>query len=146
MNGSPPGSPVHGVLQARILEWVGLPSSRGSSQPRDGTHVSYVSLHWQAGSLPLASSATKNPSKQPVSHQESKRQILGHMLLLDRIQHADSPIEGLYFRLPWTVGSVMVKEINNPPRFVKSIKPEMFMSSCFAPYSVQEARINSGFP
>ena len=31
------------ILQARILEWVATPSSRGSSQPRDGTCVSYVS-------------------------------------------------------------------------------------------------------
>ena len=38
-----PGSSVHGILQARILEWVALPSSGGSSQPRDRTHVSYVS-------------------------------------------------------------------------------------------------------
>ena len=30
----PVGSPVHGILQARILEWVALPSSRGSSLPR----------------------------------------------------------------------------------------------------------------
>ena len=34
---SPPGSSVHGILQARILEWVAIPSSRGSSQPRDQT-------------------------------------------------------------------------------------------------------------
>ena len=40
---SPPGSSVHGILQARILEWVAISSSRGSSQPGDGTHVSYVS-------------------------------------------------------------------------------------------------------
>ena len=39
---SPPGSPVHGILQARILEWVAVPSSRGS-HPRDQTPVSYVS-------------------------------------------------------------------------------------------------------
>ena len=32
---SPPGSSVHGILQARILEWVAISSSRGSSQPRD---------------------------------------------------------------------------------------------------------------
>ena len=32
---SPPGSSVHGILQARILEWVAMPSSRRSSQPRD---------------------------------------------------------------------------------------------------------------
>ena len=50
---SPPGSSVHGILQARILKWVLIPFSRESSQPRDQIHVSYVSLHWQAGSLPL---------------------------------------------------------------------------------------------
>ena len=34
------GSSVHGILQARILEWVAIPFSRGSSQPRDQTQVS----------------------------------------------------------------------------------------------------------
>ena len=34
---------VHGILQARILEWVAMPSSRGSSQPMDQTHISYIS-------------------------------------------------------------------------------------------------------
>ena len=38
-----PGSSVHGILQARILEWIAMPSSRGSSQPRDQTRVFYVS-------------------------------------------------------------------------------------------------------
>ena len=33
---------VHGILQARILEWVAVPFSRASSQPRDGTQVSLV--------------------------------------------------------------------------------------------------------
>ena len=33
---------VHGILQARILEWVPFPFSRGSSQPRDGTQVSHI--------------------------------------------------------------------------------------------------------
>ena len=50
---SPPGSSVHGILQARLLEWVAKPFSRGSSRPRDRTHISCL-LHWQAGSLPLA--------------------------------------------------------------------------------------------
>ena len=43
MDCSPPGSSVPGILQARILEWVAMPSSRGSSQPRDWTHVSCIS-------------------------------------------------------------------------------------------------------
>ena len=33
---------VHGILQARILEWVAFPFSRGSSQPRDQTQVSRI--------------------------------------------------------------------------------------------------------
>ena len=33
---------VHGILQARILEWVAFPFSRGSSQPRDWTQVSHI--------------------------------------------------------------------------------------------------------
>ena len=42
MDCSLPGSSVHGILQTRILEWVAISSSGGSSQPRDWTHVSYV--------------------------------------------------------------------------------------------------------
>ena len=38
-----PGSSVHGILQAKILECFAMPSSRRSSQPRDQNHVSYVS-------------------------------------------------------------------------------------------------------
>ena len=49
---SPPGSSVHGSLQARILEWVAMPSSRGSSQP--GYQICFCLLHWQVCSLPLA--------------------------------------------------------------------------------------------
>ena len=37
---SPPGSSVHGILQARILEGIAMRSSRGSSRPRDRTQVS----------------------------------------------------------------------------------------------------------
>ena len=43
MNCSLPGSSVHGILQARVLEWFAMPSSRGSSWPRDWTWVSCVS-------------------------------------------------------------------------------------------------------
>ena len=42
MDCSPPGSSAHGILQAKILEWVVTPSSRGSSWPRDRTRVSYA--------------------------------------------------------------------------------------------------------
>ena len=43
MDCSPPGSSVHGILQARLLEWVAMPSFRGPSRPRDRTCVFCVS-------------------------------------------------------------------------------------------------------
>ena len=39
IDSSLPGSSIPGILQARVLEWVAMPSSRGSSQPRDQTHA-----------------------------------------------------------------------------------------------------------
>ena len=57
---SPPGSSVHGNLQARILKWVAIYSSRESSLPRDCIHVHLLCLlHWPVGSLPLV------PGKPP---------------------------------------------------------------------------------
>ena len=53
MDCSPPGSSVHGIIQARILEWVAMPSSRGSSWPRDWILCPLGLLHWHVGSLPL---------------------------------------------------------------------------------------------
>ena len=54
MDCSPPGPSVRGILQARILEWIAMPSSRVSSQPRDWTLIFYVSCigswvpyHWR---------------------------------------------------------------------------------------------------
>ena len=58
---SPPGSTVHGILQARILEWVAISFSMGSSQPRDRTWVSL--LHCRQTLYPL-------------SHQGSHREAL----------------------------------------------------------------------
>ena len=46
MDCSLPGSSVHGILQARILEWVAIPFSRGSFQPRDQTQVSCIAARF----------------------------------------------------------------------------------------------------
>ena len=53
-----PGSSVHGTLQARILEWVSIPFSRGSSRPRDWTQVSRI-----AGGL-FTVWATREPTQR----------------------------------------------------------------------------------
>ena len=69
----PPGSFVHGILQARILEGVAVPSSRGSSQPRDRTRVSCVSCigrrvlyHQRPLGSPLSSQSHLNTSIESI--------------------------------------------------------------------------------
>ena len=58
---SPPGSYVHGILQARVLECVARPSSRGSSQPRDWTCIS-------CGSFIRSRFFTTESSGKPIYH------------------------------------------------------------------------------
>ena len=56
MNCSPPGSSAHEISQARILEWVAISFSRGSSWKRDQTHVSCIGrqilYHWTTWEVP----------------------------------------------------------------------------------------------
>ena len=66
MGCSLPGSSIHGIPQARILEWVAMPSSKGSSWPRDRTHVFWVScigrwVFWFFFFKPLALPGKSNP-------------------------------------------------------------------------------------
>ena len=56
---------VRGIFQARILEWVVIPFSRGSSQPRDGTQVSHI-----AGGF-FTSLATREAPEKPIQHCKS---------------------------------------------------------------------------
>ena len=77
MNCNPPGSPVHEILQARILEWVAIFSSRGIF-PTQGSNLSLLHLlHWQAGSLPLVPSRMLGyPMAFQTSHQEHNKRHL----------------------------------------------------------------------
>ena len=65
MHRSPPGSSVHGISQARILEWVAIPFSRGSSWPEDQTHISCI-----AGGF-----FTTEPPGKPCSRQRAYKFI-----------------------------------------------------------------------
>ena len=62
MDCSPPGSSVHGILQVRILEWVAILFSRGSSQPRDRTQISYIAVRFL---IVWATSLEELPNKSP---------------------------------------------------------------------------------
>ena len=59
-----PWTVVHGILQARILEWVAFPFSRGSSQPRDPTHVSCIAgeffTSWATSSVQFSCSVVSD--------------------------------------------------------------------------------------
>ena len=86
---SPPGSSVHGILHARILEWVAMPSSRASSQPRDRTHSSYVSCTGRWILYPCATWEArlifKVPSKQPLP--AILTPIQSHHFFLDQLAY-----------------------------------------------------------
>ena len=78
------GSSGHGILQARILEWVAMPSSMGSSPPVDRTPRLLCLLHRQADSLPLAPPGkpeARDPPKSPPDLTLPARLFLGSLLL-----------------------------------------------------------------
>ena len=72
---SQPGSSVHGILQVRILEWVVMSSSRGSSRPRDQTQVSCGS--WTAGGFLTAEPQGKPHPKYISTQYSAHRSLLG---------------------------------------------------------------------
>ena len=91
MDCSSTGSSVHGILQATILEWVAVSYSRGSSQPRDQNHISYVSV---LGFL-VAQSITNLPAMQ-----DTWVRFLGQEDPLEKEMANHSSI--LAWRIPWT--------------------------------------------
>ena len=69
MDCSPPGSSIHGIFQSRILEWVAISSSRGSSRPRDWTCVSctgrWILYHWATGEALFHTATAKSLQSCP---------------------------------------------------------------------------------
>jgi len=76
MDCSPPGSCVPGILQARILEWVSIPSSGGSSQPRDQTCISYKLPQNPLQIVEYPPSKEMKPSLRQEDSEKDKRRIL----------------------------------------------------------------------
>ena len=113
MDCRPLGSPVHRIFQARILEWVAISFSKGSSWTRDQIQVSCVYLHWQGGSLPLA------PPEKPwdivegiyvyIIWQQTARGQGGHwewgirLEVCHKLEKAMAPHSStLAWKIPWT--------------------------------------------
>ena len=89
---SPPGSSVHGISQARILEWVAIPFTRGSSPPRDGTQVSCLAGRFST------TEALGKPNKPLVRLEKKKR---GYKLLISEMK------EGTWLQIPWTLYKII---------------------------------------
>ena len=76
MGRGPLGSSIHGILEARILEWVAIPSFRGASRPRDMPHHKITLIPLQTGyqlkkshQLAIIKLATTNYTKTDVHEQ-----------------------------------------------------------------------------
>ena len=90
---SPPGSSVHGISQARILEWVATSSSRGSSRPRDWTQVSSI-----AGRL-----FTTEPQGKPVIRIQELLRIFCLTPLCKTLSIVVQSLSRVWlFAVPWT--------------------------------------------
>ena len=76
MDYSPPGFSVHGIFQARILEWVASSCSRGSSQPRDRTWISSFYHQRHLGGSPLTSITQHQIKKYPLTPGLEKRGMI----------------------------------------------------------------------
>ena len=72
---SPPSSSVHGILQARVLEWVAISFSRGSSRPRDRTQVSHIAGRHFNLCTTREALKYKNTVSQKTSYRDTELQI-----------------------------------------------------------------------
>ena len=78
MDCCPPGSSVHGISQARILEWVAISLSRRSSQPRNWTRVSCIGrrvLYWWATRIPGDETGRVQRPRWRLDHNENKKRL-----------------------------------------------------------------------
>ena len=99
MDYSLPGSSVHGILQARILDWVAFTSPEDIPDQRSNLHIRWV-LHWQADSLPLWEAHKSNESCAIL--------LLKHYLNKEMVVHIYSGVLAIKrntlesFELRWT--------------------------------------------
>ena len=139
MNGSPVGSPVHGILQSKILEWVAIFFSRGASQSRDPTpgllhckQFLYCLNHqvsptrwwvggegWEEHSLPQMGSQNCKPGVVEASLEVLNRHICW---ILDGVTHLSSTNSDLW--LPhlqsWQQSKGLLKRKESYPSLITS--------------------------
>ena len=110
---------VHGILQARILEWGAFPFSRGSSQPRDRSQVSCITESCNADSLPA------EPQGKP------KNTGAGSLSLLQQIFPTQELNQDLLYQLSYQ---------GSPDFTFSSVQFSRSVSNSLLPYELQHAR------
>ena len=90
---------VHGILQARILEWVALPFSRGSSQPRDQTQVSCI-----ARGLPA------EPQGKPKNTGVGSLSLLQHVFPTEELNWGLLCCRQILYQLNYQGSPMLIKE------------------------------------
>ena len=92
MDYSPPGSSVHGILQAKILAWVTMPSLQGIF-PTQGSNPRLLHLlHWQAGSLPLAPHGKPHVDYMQNLIKKKKRYKWTYLQNKNRVRHVENKL------------------------------------------------------
>ena len=80
MNCSPPGSSVHGIFQARILEWMAISFSRGSSLSRKQTQVSHIAgiifTEWSSEGSPVQIIDVPKVEHKKKGHEKTLEEII----------------------------------------------------------------------
>ena len=115
-------SSVYGILQARILEWIAMPSSRGLSQPGDQSNQCLLHcLHWQADSLPLA------PTRKPIIHYMKYYFLSSYSV--------QSLCHVRLFATPWTAAhqaSLSITNCQSPPKpmSIETVIPSNHLILC----------------
>ena len=108
-----PGFSVHGILQARMLEWVAMSSSRGSSQPKDRILVSCIILQWHKGSSPLL------PPGKPLLKKNCIVGVKNAVIYLDKNSSVHSLSHVWLFATPWIAecqASLSITNSRSPPK------------------------------
>ena len=109
MDGSSPGSSVHGILQARMLERIDMPSSRGSFQTQGSNPYFLHLLHWQVGSLPLVPPG--KPQCTCISSVQFSPQVMSNCLQTPRTAARQ---DSLSLTISWILPKFMFIELVMP--------------------------------
>ena len=106
---------LHGILQARILEWVAFPFSRGSSQPRDRTQVSCIEggffTSWATRESQNTGVGSLSLLQRIFPTQESNRGLLHCRWILYQLSYQGSP--NLTTEPPWNSQKHFISDVDN---------------------------------